>query len=73
VIGPPTHLWDFSAVKQTPITESKNIEFRAEFFNMFNHQNFDFPNTSFGTPQFGTITATSEPSREIQFGLKFIF
>ena len=73
VIGPGTQLWDFSLIKDTAIAEGKNLEFRAEFFNIFNHPNFDFPNTAFGTPQFGSIRSTSEPAREIQLGLKFIF
>ena len=41
-------LW--SLQENTTVTEHLRIEFRAEFFNAFNHANFDFPNTSFGTP-----------------------
>ncbi len=73
VIGPGTQLWDIALQKNTSITERLTAEFRAEFFNAFNHPNFNFPNTSFGTPQFGQIFSTSQPPRQIQFGLKLIF
>ena len=49
--------------------------FRAEFFNIFNHANFDNPtaaNLSIGSLNFGRITTTAEP-RLIQFALKFHF
>lgn len=65
VIGPGTQLWDVSLTKDTNITERVRVEFRSEFFNIFNNVNFDYPNASYGTAQFGTIRATSEPSRQI--------
>jgi hypothetical protein len=53
-----------------------NIQFRAEFFNVFNHVNFDIPNTNRSGAGFGSATRT-DPSfgdpRIIQFGLKFVF
>jgi len=41
--GPGQTNVDFSIIRRFPITESKNIEFRAEFFNLFNHMNFANP------------------------------
>jgi hypothetical protein len=41
--GPKQTNVDFSLIKRFPISESKNIEFRAEFFNVFNHVNFANP------------------------------
>jgi len=41
--GPAQNNVDFSIIKRFPIGESKNIEFRAEFFNLFNHVNFANP------------------------------
>ena len=38
--GPGINNWDFSVHKNTPITERTNLEFRAEFFNVFNHAQF---------------------------------
>jgi hypothetical protein len=53
-----------------------NVQFRAEFFNIFNQVNFDIPNTNVSGGNFGRITRT-DPSfgdpRILQFGLKFVF
>ena len=54
------------------ITESVNLQFRAEFFNMPNHTNFNPPNKRLGNGNFGRITSARDP-RIIQFGLKLIF
>jgi Carboxypeptidase regulatory-like domain/TonB dependent receptor/TonB-dependent Receptor Plug Domain len=45
--GPKQTNVDFSIIKRFPIRESKNIEFRAEFFNLFNHVNFANPISNF--------------------------
>lgn len=51
VHGPEQQAWDISVSKQTPLghSEVRNLEFRAEFFNAFNHPGFANPNTSAGT------------------------
>jgi hypothetical protein len=75
---------DFSAFKNNyipRISETFNIQFRAEFFNLMNHPNFQAPikNSAVtnpdGTPTngAGAIDTTSTPSRQIQFGLKMIW
>jgi hypothetical protein len=87
--GPRQTNVDFSIIKRFPIRESKNIEFRAEFFNLFNHVNFANPISNFnavpatsidptgqinGNPgDFGRITSTSNNPRLIQFALKLNF
>jgi len=74
VIGPGINLWDFALYKDIPIRgEVKRLQFRAEFFNRFNHPIFAQPNGTAGTPQFGKISATAVDSREIQFAIKFYF
>jgi len=74
--GPGINNWDLSLVKNIPITESKSIEFRSEFFNAFNHVQFYGPTLATGTEggssQFGQIT-TDRGARIIQFALKFYF
>ncbi len=70
--GPGINNYDLSIVKKTKIMESKSIEFRAEFFNAFNHVQFFNPNTAGGSGTFGQITTDRNP-RLIQFGLKFYF
>ena len=42
--GPGFHQFDFSLFKKFPITERFSTEFRAEFFNILNHPNFNAPN-----------------------------
>jgi hypothetical protein len=69
---PGTHKWDMSFFKNNRITESVNLQFRAEFFNIFNHANFNGINTTFGSGSFGQVTSARDP-RIIQFGLKLAF
>ncbi len=61
-----------SLVKQTSLSESMSLQFRAEFFNFFNRPNFDLPDIFLGSPTFGRIFSAQSP-RHIQFGLKFLF
>ena len=75
LIGPGLATWDLSAIKDTRIHERLSLQFRAEFFNILNHANFNTPNavvfTPSGTsPTAGVITSTSTTSRQIQFALK---
>lgn len=79
VEGPGQNNSDFSVFKQTPLgwlTEKSSLEFRAEFFNVFNHAQFANPSTGAGVAgqaTFGTITATSVSPRVMQFALKLNF
>jgi hypothetical protein len=70
--GPGINNYDLSLVKKTKITESKAVEFRAEFFNAFNHAQFLNPDTAGGSGTFGQITTDRNP-RLIQFGLKLYY
>jgi hypothetical protein len=70
--GPSQNNVDFSIFKRFPISETKNIEFRTEFFNLFNHVNLANPLSDFNAgTSFGKITAASNNPRIIQFALKF--
>jgi hypothetical protein len=69
----PFSNFDFSLVKDTKITESKTLQFRAEFFNLFNQHAFNGPGQLLTSPQFGIATSIVVPEREIQFGARFIF
>ena len=64
---------DFSVVKFFPIHESINLQFRSEFFNLFNRVQFGMPNTSVGSGSFGRIFSSYNIPRVIQFGLKLSF
>src|SRR5579871_2332648 len=73
---------DVALTKQFFITESKRLEFRAEGFNVFNHQVWGVPGTSIA-PSFsggavsygtaGTITGIASTPRQLQLALKFMF
>jgi Carboxypeptidase regulatory-like domain/TonB dependent receptor/TonB-dependent Receptor Plug Domain len=83
--GPGTTNLDFSIFKNQSIkriSESFNVQFRAEFFNIMNHANFEVPSIALGHTDIfdgtgsplstaGVLTSTSTPGREIQFALKF--
>jgi hypothetical protein len=73
VIAPGTNNWNLSAMKNTKFRERYNLQFRAEFFNAFNHPNWGIPGTypDFG-PFFGKIFSTGEP-RRIQLALRYDF
>jgi len=65
--------FDFSLFKNTAITERINLQFRSEFFNIFNHPFFARPDSSFGNPTYGTVNYVLNNPRQIQFGLKLVF
>jgi hypothetical protein len=70
--------WDVAIFKKTTFgpDERLNLEFRTEFFNLFNHPQFGAPNTTCceaNNPNFGVVTSTLGNPRLIQFALKFAF
>jgi hypothetical protein len=71
--GPGISNLDFSLFKNLPITERQNLQFRAEFFNLFNHPNFDIPVNDFNSPAVGQIHNTRLPNRQVQFALRYSF
>jgi hypothetical protein len=70
--NPGQNTVDFSLFKNIPIREGLNLQFRAEFYNFFNHPNFLGGNTSIDALDFGIITQAAPP-RSTQLGLKLIF
>src|SRR5271157_4935757 len=88
VAGPTFKRMDFSLFKNIPLTERFRLEFRSEFFNIFNHPNFNAPNFggngvvavsgsgNFTSSSFGEIGSTRDAPydpRQIQFALKLYF
>src|SRR5262249_14952349 len=84
--GPRQINVDLSLIKRFPFGEAKSVEFRAEFFNLFNQVNFDTPSSDLNAAivnpttgqiidpgDFGHITSTSNNPRLIQFAVKFNF
>jgi hypothetical protein len=70
--GPGYQDLSLSLIKDSRIRESLELQFRAEFFNAFNHANFDLPDNFLGSPTVGRVNSAQSP-RRIQFGLKLIF
>jgi hypothetical protein len=66
---------DFSVFKNTSFgpSERMTLQFRAEFYNLFNRVQFDLPGTALGTPQFGVVTNQINDPRLLQFALKLMF
>jgi hypothetical protein len=84
--GPGTSNLDFSVFKNhyiKRISETFNVQFRAEFFNILNHANFSVPVSPDNTDIFdssgaptgvaGLLTSTTTTAREIQFALKLVW
>jgi hypothetical protein len=85
IIGSRLNIFDLSLSKVTKLNDRFTTQFRAEFFNLFNHANLSLPVADFASPAtFGTITQTPDTTlgnprladggpRVIQFGLKLLF
>ncbi len=70
--GPSLVNVDFSLFKNFQINENNQIQFRSEFFNLFNHPNFYNPDNTVGDGTFGQILSARDP-RYVQFALKYLF
>jgi hypothetical protein len=76
--GPAFKNFDVALIKDTPFGRRGNgelgtVEFRAEFFNVFNIVNFGLPSNILRGSGFGIISKTAGTSRQIQFSLKLIY
>jgi hypothetical protein len=77
--GPAYYDFDYAVIKDTPIGERKSgvekadVQFRAEFFNIFNIVNMGVPANTLQGSGFGVISKTAGTSRQIQFSLKIIY
>lgn len=70
--GPGLNNWDVALRKTVPIHERYSFEFRAEFFNVMNHAQFNLPQGSFASASFGRVTSARDP-RIGQVALRFAF
>jgi len=69
---PGLNNWDLSLFKDTQLTESFKLQFRAEFYNAFNHTQFGQPDLGVQSAFFGQISS-ARAAREVQFGLKLLW
>ncbi|HZT29649.1 MAG TPA: hypothetical protein VFA33_07200 [Bryobacteraceae bacterium] len=72
VRGPGVNNWDLSFSKRTMIHESVELQFRGEFFNLFNHTQYSGVSTTVGAATFGQVTSARDP-RITQLGLRLLF
>ena len=72
LLGPGIINFDMAAMKDINFGSSASFQFRAEFFNAFNHTNFGYVDTGTDDGTFGQVLSAHAP-REIQFGGKFYF
>ena len=72
VIGPPVEQVDLSFRKEVPLTDAIRLQFRVEGYNALNHPNFNIPNRTAFTANFGSISSAQD-SRQIQLALKLKF
>lgn len=70
--GPNESVWNWSLYKTFPVTERANFQFRAEFFNIFNHPNFNNVDTGLGSGTYGQITSALDP-RIMEFAMRLSF
>jgi hypothetical protein len=78
--GPGLAETNVSVAKKISISERLDLQFRSEFFNLFNRANLNTPNpvvyaSAIGgpSPTAGVVTSTSTTSRQIQLGLKLLW
>lgn len=77
--GPAYYDFDYALIKTTPIglrrsgLERADLQFRGEFFNLFNLVNMGLPANTIEGSGFGVISKTAGTSRQIQFSLKLIY
>jgi hypothetical protein len=71
-LGPAYADWDFAALKNFKVTESTQLQFRAELFDVLNRTNFRLPDCDISSPTFNHILEAESP-RQVQFALKFLF
>ncbi len=70
--GPATASIDVALVRSLRLAESATAEFRAEAFNLGNHENFDLPQRTFGLPTFGRVLSAGQ-ARQVQLGFRLTF
>jgi hypothetical protein len=73
LVGPRYYNFDMNLSKNFPLFEHSTLQFRSEFFNIFNHTNLSNPDNSITDGTFGKILSATGSGREIQFALKVLF
>jgi hypothetical protein len=72
VIGPGLHQFDLALQKELTLTETLKLQLRSEVYNLFNHPNFNIPNRTAFTANFGRISSAQD-ARQMQFAARLAF
>jgi hypothetical protein len=73
LVGPRYDNFDVNLSKNFPLFERSTLQFRSEFFNIFNHTHLSNPDDTITDGTFGKVLSALGPGREIQFALKVLF
>jgi hypothetical protein len=73
IIGPGIFNVDASIIRNFRMMTNKSLQFRLEVFNALNRPIWNDPNTTLSNANYGRITSTRKPMREVQLGMKFVF
>ena len=76
ILGPGQDNWDMAIAKITKVgglSEGATLQIRAEFFNTWNHPQFDDPAVNTSLASLGQVSASSVNPRLMQFGFKYVF
>ncbi|MCM3879599.1 MAG: carboxypeptidase-like regulatory domain-containing protein [Vicinamibacterales bacterium] len=73
IVGPGIFNFDMSIIRNFGLGGGKSLQLRLEAFNTFNQAVWNDPNTNVANSQYGQITSTRKPMRELQLGIKFGF
>jgi hypothetical protein len=71
--GPSLINFDLTASKRIPVGEGRDLNFRTEVFNAFNHPQFGLPEANIGSGNVGSITSTLRSNRQLQLALRLTF
>lgn len=73
IVGSRYDNFDVNASINFPLFERSTLQFRSEFFNIFNHTNLSNPDNTVTDGTFGKILSAAGSGREVQFALKVLF
>jgi hypothetical protein len=73
ILGPGQFNWDIALLKNTKITEALTMQFRTEWYNVWNHAQFNPPVNNVAYTTFGQVQNSAVPPRIMQFALKLLF
>ena len=72
ITDPGINNWNIATAKRIPIHEGHALEFRADYFNAWNHTQWSASDKNMRSATYGRVSGT-RPARQIQFALRYLF